>query len=142
MYKRILIATDGSELSAKGLAKGLELAAQLGAHADIVHRQKGDEDPVGERMPQVMKTKGQTGLPSNHCKECGHRINQSRIEQRRPGSARIREEQTRFTPDLVYPSCAESHEGLELIARQERTKGYPALRRVCFKGCQPGRPNQ
>ena len=36
MYKRILIATDGSELSAKGLAKGLELAAQLGAHADIV----------------------------------------------------------------------------------------------------------
>ena len=36
MYKRILIATDGSELSAKGLAKGLELAAQLGAHVDIV----------------------------------------------------------------------------------------------------------
>lgn len=36
MYKRILIATDGSELSAKGLAKGLELAEQLNAHADIV----------------------------------------------------------------------------------------------------------
>lgn len=36
MYKSILIATDGSELSGKGLAKGLELAAQLGAHVDIV----------------------------------------------------------------------------------------------------------
>lgn len=36
MYKRILIATDGSELAGKGLAKGLELAAQLGAHVDIV----------------------------------------------------------------------------------------------------------
>ena len=36
MYTRILIATDGSELAAKGLQKGLELAAQLGAQADIV----------------------------------------------------------------------------------------------------------
>lgn len=36
MYTRILIATDGSDLSAKGLQKGLELAAQLGAHVDIV----------------------------------------------------------------------------------------------------------
>ncbi len=37
MYKRILIATDGSELAVKGLQKGLELAAQLGAHVDIVN---------------------------------------------------------------------------------------------------------
>ncbi|WP_305805763.1 universal stress protein [Stenotrophomonas sp. YIM B06876] len=36
MYKRILIATDGSDLSARGLDKGLELAAQLGAAVDIV----------------------------------------------------------------------------------------------------------
>ncbi len=36
MYARILIATDGSELAAKGLSKGLELAAQLGAQVDIV----------------------------------------------------------------------------------------------------------
>ncbi len=36
MYKRILIATDGSELAMKGLQKGLELAAQLGARVDIV----------------------------------------------------------------------------------------------------------
>jgi len=36
MYTRILIAIDGSELAAKGLAKGLELAAQLGAQVDIV----------------------------------------------------------------------------------------------------------
>ncbi len=36
MYKRILIATDGSELSEKGLAKGLELAKDLDAEVDIV----------------------------------------------------------------------------------------------------------
>lgn len=36
MYKRILIAIDGSELSQRGLAKGLELASGLGAEADIV----------------------------------------------------------------------------------------------------------
>ncbi|WP_282297843.1 universal stress protein [Stenotrophomonas sp. PS02289] len=36
MYKRILIATDGSELAAKGLDKGLELAKDLGAEVDIV----------------------------------------------------------------------------------------------------------
>ena len=36
MYQRILIAVDGSELSNRGLAKGLELAAGLGAKVDIV----------------------------------------------------------------------------------------------------------
>jgi len=36
MYSRILIAIDGSELAAKGLQKGLELAVQLGAAVDIV----------------------------------------------------------------------------------------------------------
>lgn len=36
MYQRILIATDGSELAAKGLNKGAELAVQLGARVDIV----------------------------------------------------------------------------------------------------------
>ncbi|WP_421567702.1 universal stress protein [Stenotrophomonas sp. PD6] len=36
MYKRILIATDGSELSEKGLLKGLELAKDLDAAVDIV----------------------------------------------------------------------------------------------------------
>ncbi|AJC46414.1 universal stress protein [Xanthomonas sacchari] len=36
MYKRILIAIDGSELSAKGLQQGLALAAELGAEVDIV----------------------------------------------------------------------------------------------------------
>ena len=36
MYKRILIATDGSELSEKGLSKGLELAKDLDAEVDIV----------------------------------------------------------------------------------------------------------
>ncbi len=36
MYKRILIATDGSELAEKGLRKGLELAKDLDAEVDIV----------------------------------------------------------------------------------------------------------
>ncbi|KMM75135.1 universal stress protein [Xanthomonas sp. LMG 8992] len=36
MYQRILIAIDGSELSAKGLQQGLALAATLGAEVDIV----------------------------------------------------------------------------------------------------------
>ena len=36
MYKRILIATDGSELASRGLEKGLELAAGLGAEVDIL----------------------------------------------------------------------------------------------------------
>ncbi len=36
MYKRILIATDGSELAEKGLMKGLELAKDLSAEVDIV----------------------------------------------------------------------------------------------------------
>lgn len=36
MYKRILIATDGSPLSSRGLEKGLELAAGLGAEVDIL----------------------------------------------------------------------------------------------------------
>ncbi|MCW0400267.1 hypothetical protein NB688_000459 [Xanthomonas sacchari] len=36
MYQRILIAIDGSELSAKGLQQGLALAAKLGAEVDIV----------------------------------------------------------------------------------------------------------
>ncbi|MFT3763563.1 MAG: universal stress protein [Pseudoxanthomonas sp.] len=36
MYKRILIAIDGSELAAKGLHEGLALAAALQAQADIL----------------------------------------------------------------------------------------------------------
>lgn len=36
MYTRILIATDGSELAEKGLAKGLELAKDLDADVAIV----------------------------------------------------------------------------------------------------------
>ena len=36
MYKRILIAIDGSGLSARGLEKGLELAAGLNAEVDIL----------------------------------------------------------------------------------------------------------
>lgn len=36
MYKRILIAVDGSELAGKGLSKGLELAQDLGAEVDVV----------------------------------------------------------------------------------------------------------
>ncbi|MEL4892187.1 universal stress protein [Xanthomonas protegens] len=36
MYQRILIAIDGSELSAKGLQQGLALASALGAEVDIV----------------------------------------------------------------------------------------------------------
>lgn len=36
MYKRILIATDGSPLANRGLEKGLELAAGLGAEIDIL----------------------------------------------------------------------------------------------------------
>lgn len=37
MYKRILIAVDGSPLSNRGLEKGLELAAGLGAEVDILN---------------------------------------------------------------------------------------------------------
>lgn len=36
MYKHILIATDGSELSTKGLDHGLKLAKQLGARVTVV----------------------------------------------------------------------------------------------------------
>ncbi len=36
MYKRILIAVDGSELSGRGLRHGLSLAAAVGAAVDIV----------------------------------------------------------------------------------------------------------
>lgn len=36
MYKRILIATDGSPLATRGLEKGLELASGLGAEVDIL----------------------------------------------------------------------------------------------------------
>lgn len=36
MYSRILIATDGSELSTRGLLHGLDLAARLGVPACIV----------------------------------------------------------------------------------------------------------
>lgn len=36
MYKHILIATDGSELSTKGLDQGLQLAKVLGAQVTII----------------------------------------------------------------------------------------------------------
>lgn len=36
MYKHILITTDGSELSTKGLLHGLELAKAVGARATVV----------------------------------------------------------------------------------------------------------
>ena len=36
MYRKILIATDGSELSGKGVEHGLKLAAALGAEALLV----------------------------------------------------------------------------------------------------------
>lgn len=36
MYKHILIATDGSELSTKGLDQGLKLAKQLGSKATVI----------------------------------------------------------------------------------------------------------
>jgi nucleotide-binding universal stress UspA family protein len=36
MYKRILIATDGSELAARGLEQGLVLASQLQAEVAVV----------------------------------------------------------------------------------------------------------
>ena len=36
MYKKILIATDGSELAGKGVAHGLELAKNLGASVAFV----------------------------------------------------------------------------------------------------------
>lgn len=37
MYKHILIATDGSELAAKGLEQGLQLAAALDAEVTILN---------------------------------------------------------------------------------------------------------
>ncbi len=37
MYKHILIATDGSELSAKGVEAGLDLAKAYGARATVLH---------------------------------------------------------------------------------------------------------
>src|ERR1700745_3140811 len=36
MYKHIMIPTDGSELSAKAVAAGLQLAASLGARVTVV----------------------------------------------------------------------------------------------------------
>jgi len=41
MYKNILIATDGSEVSGKGLEHGLRLAKALGARATIVNVTEG-----------------------------------------------------------------------------------------------------
>lgn len=45
MYKKILIATDGSELAGKGVAHGLELAKGLGATVTFVH--------VSEQFPTL-----------------------------------------------------------------------------------------
>lgn len=61
MYKNILIATDGSELAAKGVSHGCALAAALGAKVTVltvtppldpqvvrIAQGAGVEDPVGQ----------------------------------------------------------------------------------------------
>lgn len=66
MYKHILIATDGSDLAAKGTEQGLALAEALGAKAtiltvaeqlpvDVIHEALGSgaEDPVGLYEQQI-----------------------------------------------------------------------------------------
>ena len=37
MYRRLLIATDGSQLSEKAVSTGVELAGQLGAAITVIH---------------------------------------------------------------------------------------------------------
>jgi nucleotide-binding universal stress UspA family protein len=37
MYRRLLIATDGSQLSAKAVSTGVELAGELGAAITVIH---------------------------------------------------------------------------------------------------------
>ena len=57
MYKRILIATDGSELSEKGLLKGLELPADSGERKeeDLARRLASKAALAGvERMRQQL----------------------------------------------------------------------------------------
>ena len=66
MYKNILIATDGSELAAKGVRHGLALAEQLGAKVTFLSVVEpllpaairaalagGVEDPVGGYDQQI-----------------------------------------------------------------------------------------
>ncbi|TYT26840.1 universal stress protein [Luteimonas viscosa] len=46
MYTHLLIATDGSELAAKGVEAGLTLAAALGARATLVTVSERWQDPL------------------------------------------------------------------------------------------------
>ena len=68
MYKHILIATDGSELAAKGVTAGLGLAAKVGAavtmlsvveplsnDAALVARSEGVRDPAGSYDRQIVE---------------------------------------------------------------------------------------
>ena len=74
MYSRILIATDGSELSTRGLLHGLDLAAKLGVAASVVtvtehwspfdmagEAQRGVTNPVGE-YEAAARAAGRRGL--------------------------------------------------------------------------------
>ena len=61
MYKKVLIATDGSELANKAVRSGLDLAKEINAHVALVTvtepwpvadlaamAEMGDKDPVGQ----------------------------------------------------------------------------------------------
>lgn len=54
MYKHILIATDGSELAAKGIEHGLTLAAPLGAKVTVLTV----IEPLGYRAMQAAMAAG------------------------------------------------------------------------------------
>jgi nucleotide-binding universal stress UspA family protein len=100
MYKHILIATDGSELAAKGTEQGLSLAEALGAKAtvltvaeqlpvDVIQAALGSgaEDPVGlyeqqidKRLKGQVETIEQRALKHNVTAEFAHEIGGSPAE--------------------------------------------------------------
>ena len=54
MYSRILITTDGSELSGKGLAEGLALAKALGSEVTVLNVSE-PWTPIGVQASETLK---------------------------------------------------------------------------------------
>lgn len=62
MYKHILIATDGSELAAKGLEQGLAIASAVGAKATIL----SVAAPLDPHVAQAAATAGVGDVVTRH----------------------------------------------------------------------------
>jgi nucleotide-binding universal stress UspA family protein len=68
MYKHLLIATDGSESSAKALAHGLALAKSLAAQVTVVTV----TEPWTEGTYAALPTPSMIQLREGRCRKCGH----------------------------------------------------------------------